>query len=349
MANRGSWLGAKILRAPKTIQMLSRIKWAQLRARGFKGYLEFRKKCLHNLLARKYPHAVQIEPFGGCNIRCSMCFQGRMLLPAGQEELPLEGYRRIIDELSPVVPYIYLYWRGEPMMHKQLGEMISYAKQRGMYVFTSTNAVLLDESRAIEFIEAGLDFLLVGFDGASKETYELMRRGARFDQVVRNITRLLELRQRYQARLPHVCLQFIVSSVNQCELVSFRRLAEKMGVDSCIEKILDVYQNFENEKLRTALAPLYVSGVWSKYEARGQQFQIIRRPLVCEMASRMIIRADLELALCCYDMQGEFAIGNARAGRLLDLWQRPDYSELREMGRRRKTRLCTNCGEGIQR
>lgn len=332
--------------APTSLSRLVKIEWGQLLSRGLKRYLLLRYKSLRARFSKQYPESTLIEPFGGCNIRCQMCFQGRVDLPGGKEYMDMDTYKRIIDEVSQFTSRLYLFWRGEPLMHPDLVEMIRYARRRNMYVFISTNAVLLTRELAKELIEAGLDFLLVGFDGASKESYERMRRGAKFERVLANIKDLVELKKSLKSYLPYVCLQMIVSSINQHELKAFRQLSKQVGADSFIEKKLNVFENYDSEKINQALRPLVVKGIGADSidQTTEQTLNIIPDNPTCIWAKRIVIRADGELSLCCMDAQGKYEIGSANHGRILDIWFSPEYQELRRKGYKRSLPICKNCG-----
>jgi radical SAM protein with 4Fe4S-binding SPASM domain len=323
-------------------------EWAQLRTRGAGAYFALQARMIRARFSRKYPTALQIEPYGGCNIRCAMCFQGRMPLPADQQMMSIDLYRKVIDEVSPVTPMLYLYWRGEPLLHPQIAEMVRYAKTKAMYVFISTAATTLTEALAGDLVDAGLDFALIGMDGATRETYESMRRGAKFEQVTENVRRLIRLRSERAKRIPHVSLQFIVSSLNQGDLPLMKQLTRDLGADSYTEKTLDLYVNFTSVQVQKALVPLFVGGTFSKYQKKETGHEYARRG-PCAMATRMVVRADGRMSLCCYDMQERFAIGNATDDHLLKLWAAPAYTSLRRQGVQRKTSLCVNCGAGIQK
>lgn len=338
----------KLNRAPHVLPMLLKIEWARLNSRGIGGYVQFHAKNLRNRMSNGYPRALQIEPFGGCNLRCRMCFQGLVDLPADKTAMDVGLYRHIVDQMSPFTPMLYLYWRGEPLLHPQLGQMISYAKSRNMYVFVSTNGVTLNESRSKELIDAGLDFLMIGFDGATQETYSKMRPGAHFDEICAHVRTLVRLKRRCKSLRPHICLQFIVSRLNAHELSAARMLAQELGADSFLEKSLDIYTNLREERIERSLFPLVVQHTLSKYERHNGTLEF-SGPSRCEMATRMVVRADGEISLCCYDMQGDYIVGSADDDDLLQLWRSPHYAILRRKGRNRELPLCSNCGAGVQK
>ena len=345
---------SKIKRSPATAHMLFHIHVGQLRHRGVDQYLRLQLKDVRTrVTGGRYPEAIQIEPYGGCNIRCTMCFQGKMELPFDKNAMDLDLYFRIIDEASSYTAKLYLYWRGEPLLHDKLPEMIMHAKKRNMYVVVSTNAVTLDADVSKEIIKSELDYLLVGMDGASKETYEAMRRGADFSTVCDNIETLVRLKRQQRSWLPHVALQFIVSRINQHEWAEFLDLYRSIGADSYTEKILDVYDNFTfyNSRLSNEISDLYVPGDQSKYraEADGKLGIIDDLRSECPMAKRLVIRADGEHSLCCYDMQGQYPIGSSLEMSVMDRWETSEYAELRSRGRAQRLPLCRNCGFGLQR
>ena len=149
--------------------------------------------------------------------------------------------------------------------------------------------------------------------------------------------------------LPHVCLQFIVSSANVHELRSLPALCKEVGADSYMEKLLDVYQNVGVPGVTDAIAPLYIGGVWGKYVRSGASFRMKRNSHTCSMCNNLVVRADLELALCCYDFENKFQLGKARTEDVLSHWRDLGYAATRAAGRDRATPLCRNCGEAIQR
>ena len=106
-----------------------------------------------------------------------------------EDELP-----QIIDEIAPWAEAVVLHSWGEPLLHKRIIDMIRYAKERDVWVETSTNAMLLDEEAARKIIDAGLDRIYLSMDGLTKETYEKVRVKGQYERVLGNIERNSVLR-----------------------------------------------------------------------------------------------------------------------------------------------------------
>ena len=112
--------------------------------------------------------------------------------PKGYMEWDL--YTSIIDEIAPWAEAVVLHSWGEPLLHKRIIDMIRYAKERDVWVETSTNATLLPRRSSRKLLDAGLDRIYLSMDGLTKETYEKVRVKGKFERVLGNIERFLDLK-----------------------------------------------------------------------------------------------------------------------------------------------------------
>ena len=104
------------------------------------------------------------------------------------KDLPLECFKRIIDEQHGLVE-IKLQGMGEPLLQRDdFIEMVKYARQSHIWVRTTTNASLLHlRNNYKKLIDADPDMKSkISIDGATKKTFEGIRRQSDFEQVVKN-------------------------------------------------------------------------------------------------------------------------------------------------------------------
>ncbi len=73
-----------------------------------------------------------------------MCPTGMHIDTRPKGYMEWELYTAIIDEIAPWAEAVFLHSWGEPLLHKRIIEMIRYAKERDVWVETSTNATLVD-------------------------------------------------------------------------------------------------------------------------------------------------------------------------------------------------------------
>ena len=176
-----------------------------------------------------------------CNSKCKKCPVG--LVNRGEMGADKNGefdpkkrrffsfglFRKIADEMGKR-PWSILrfHGRGEPLLHPDYAEMISYAKRAGVGIITSfTNATLLDEYMAKAILSAGLDVLELSVDAYSEELYRDFRGTGYFNQVVENASNFIRLRN---AQGNKAKTRVIVSAVDcpefQPEKEAFRKFWE---------------------------------------------------------------------------------------------------------------------------
>lgn len=181
----------------------------------------------------KLPTYVQIEPVGQCNLRCQMCsIQFRQDGPpyGPPAFMEFEKFTRIIDQFV-TLQELHLQGLGEPMMHPRFFDMVAYAARKGIRVTTNSNLTLLNKKRAGQCVTSSLDCLHVSIDGATAETYERIRVGSHFEQVVRNLELILDARRELGSDRPHLHLVMVVMQQNLHELPDLVRLAHQWSVE----------------------------------------------------------------------------------------------------------------------
>jgi len=91
---------------------------------------------------KRYPLVLMLEPLFRCNLACSGC--GKIDYPNKilNQRLPLADCLSAMDECGAPVVVIA---GGEPLLHKEIGEIVAGAIARGKFVTVCTNALLLEK------------------------------------------------------------------------------------------------------------------------------------------------------------------------------------------------------------
>jgi len=157
-----------------------------------------------------------------CNLSCRHCY-----LPssAGRVELSTEEGHRLIEEARDLFGSKgqVVFSGGEPLLRRDLYELIEHASSLGMRVALATNGVLLTNTAARRLKEVGLDEVAVSIDGASSSTHDGLR------GVEGSFKAALEAAQRVREVGLSLQVHFTLTSLNAHELPSVVDLASKLG------------------------------------------------------------------------------------------------------------------------
>ncbi|MHB8163417.1 MAG: radical SAM protein [Methanoregula sp.] len=157
-----------------------------------------------------FPLHLDVEPTNACNLRCPFCATTYNNYTKGFMEEKI--WKRILDEAGKnELNSLKFTFRGEPLLHKDLPRMVSYAKNAGILdVYFNTNALKLDESTIRDLLNSGLDRISVSFEGYSKEVYEKYRVGSTFETVVHNLELLKSIKEELGLKTPLVRIQTVL-------------------------------------------------------------------------------------------------------------------------------------------
>ena len=152
---------------------------------------------LLDVLPLKTPFVVQIFPIYACNFTCEYCFHAVPRENRGfVSDWPVmkyDLYKKCIDELALFddrLKVLRFVGMGEPLLHKNIAEMISYAvaKNVALRVELLTNGSLLTKKMSDALIDAGLSRMVISLQGISKDKYsKISKVEIDFENFVRNI------------------------------------------------------------------------------------------------------------------------------------------------------------------
>ena len=253
------------------------------------------------------PIEISLESTAKCNLYCPMC--PRHIYTFDNENVDLELYRKIVQDCKQYVEFIWPYGIGEPMIHPNIFEMIRLTREAGIRTGMSTNATLLDDRRADLLLDSGLDYVILAFDGATKETYEKYRVGAVFEKTRENILNFL--RRKLDRKSPiYVVLQMVLLKENVHEIDAYRKLWSIPGVDEV---------RFKRDEVQ--IDGTKIADVEFKSQRRHPCHLLWRGP--------MYVRYDGLAYPCCY-MWEEPPVGDLKKQSLMEVWNSEAMVRLRE-------------------
>jgi MoaA/NifB/PqqE/SkfB family radical SAM enzyme len=154
-----------------------------------------------------------------CNLRCKMCGQWR---EGGnlrgqdsrflKEMLSLDELKRVIDDISPFKPDIYI-WGGEPLLHPQIADFLEYIKQKQLICNLNTNGTLL-KGYADKIVELGIDGIALSINGPPEVHDAISGVRGTFDKVQQGIQAIQLAKRRNRSRYPMLKINYTLSDMN---------------------------------------------------------------------------------------------------------------------------------------
>ena len=267
------------------------------------------------------PLCVDIEIAAVCDLACPHCFREYILTP--DKIMKFDTFKAIISSAVKMkVPSIKLNWRGEPLLHPQIGHFIDYAKKNGIIeVAINTNATHLNEKMGVELIKSGLDLIIYSFDGGTKKTYEKMRPGRfeknKFENVYKNIKNFNEAKKKLNTKFPITKIQMVLTEDTRAEIDSFFNLFTNFVDDVTVTPYTERGGGLEDltleqkEKLRNFVKRNHLKSEDLNYCVevdKDIQVAVGRKP--CEqLFQRLMVTYDGRVAMCCHDWGAQHCLG----------------------------------------
>ena len=131
-------------------------------------------------LIRPDPQHIYLTLTANCNLRCKGCRYGRDFMPG--QQLPLDVVRGVLEDAKELDFELVRLYGGEPLMHKQIIDIVEHCTRLQLRTYMTTNGILL-KKKIDDLYAAGLRRLSVGVYGTGAEYDEYVQRKNRYTQL----------------------------------------------------------------------------------------------------------------------------------------------------------------------
>lgn len=307
---------------------------------------------LSNALSRPIiwgvPISVSIEPTTACNLSCPECPSGLKSFTRPTGTIRIDSFRQNIDKIFKETLYLNFYFQGEPFLHKNFLDMVSYASSKGMYTATSTNAHFLDEKTVKKTIQSGLDRLIISIDGVTQDVYEQYRIGGNLSTVLNGVSNLVAWKKKLGSKTPMIVFQYLVVNPNEHQINEASALAKGLGVDDIWFKTAQIYDHQHDPN---GLIPTIDK--YSRYKKVATGESILKstmRSNCWKMWHSNVITWDGQVVPCCFDKDASHVMGNLTTSSMKEIWKNIKYGSFRQelIKGRKNIDICSNCSEGLK-
>jgi radical SAM protein with 4Fe4S-binding SPASM domain len=193
------------------------------------GKCEFYLKLAHSptaSLAEKFvPLVVSWNITRKCNLKCPHCYINATTQEL-KNELNTEESKNLIDQICEVSRPLLILSGGEPLLCKDIFELIHYGAEKGLKMGLGSNGSLIDDTAAKSLKETGIETVSISLDSHIPEQHDEFRGVAgSWEKAVRAIKALRENGVLVQVNTT-------VTQQNYDQIDDIMSLAEKLSVEN---------------------------------------------------------------------------------------------------------------------
>jgi radical SAM protein with 4Fe4S-binding SPASM domain len=119
----------------------------------------------------------------GCNLRCPYCYaSSEKALPG---ELTHEQSLRLMDEIAECGATTVIFTGGEPMLRKDLFDVVRYARSQGLRTNIITNGTTIRKAETARIMSEIFDLVTMSIDGGTAEQHEVTRGRGTFAKTMK--------------------------------------------------------------------------------------------------------------------------------------------------------------------
>lgn len=242
---------------------------------------------------RDFYKKVYVEISNTCNLNCSFCSKTKRK----KETLSIDQFKLILEKIKPYTRFIYLHVLGEPLLHRNINELINIANCNDFNVNITTNGYLI---KNLNSSVRQVNFSLHSFDekyGKSLEDY------------------MFDIFQYAQNNLDtYVNFRLWVNSKYSNEIINLieQRYHVNVELNKSIKLSKNVYLGFNKEFIWPSNDGKFVSD-------RGKCYAL---------KDHIAILSNGTVTACCLDSEGLINLGNIFKEDLKDIISSKLYQDM---------------------
>jgi MoaA/NifB/PqqE/SkfB family radical SAM enzyme len=184
-----------------------------------------------------YPYMIELEISTKCHLKCTICELTYWPSEEKVTDLSYAQFVHILDQF-PGLKYINVTGIGSAFANREFPQMLAELSRRNIYVMICESMTALSDDQ-IQMLAKHCHKVVFSFDSPVPETYEKIRPPAKFEKVIQNIQRLIQLRG--DSPFPELAFRMTFFKDNWHELMKMINLVnalmhgKRYGDDGAVE------------------------------------------------------------------------------------------------------------------
>ena len=291
------------------------------------------------LTRKASPHLVALGLTHRCQAACDNCY-AHAPADAGRDEMTTEECLSVIDQFKGLAALQILFTGGEPLLRKDIFDLIAYAHKIGMLTRIGTNGYLLTREYVVRLKQAGLNQCGVSIDHSDEDAHDRTRKlPGSYERVMQGLGYLRECG--------------IDRKIISC--------ASREKIPGEIERIIELGERFEVNSVYFTIPCL--SGRWtdSREEELSEEEMaclrsLLKHPLVdMEFSTSRTMCSSYAKSFLHVSAVGDvtpcpavpYVMGNIRQEPLADIWRR--HVAMLDLESRGRCPMNSECGRKLLR
>jgi len=185
------------------------------------------------------PIKAEWEIINTCNAKCLTCLHWKE--KSDSKILSTAQGKSLIQQLARSGLLNLYFTGGEPLLRKDLAELLSYAKKYGLSTALVTNGLLISERRARELVNTKLDTIYISIDAAEADLNDEIRGlNGYFDLALAAIDNLKSMCRNGN---PRIFIKATISCKNVDQIVPLAKLANRKGIEGFSFQLAQLLKN----------------------------------------------------------------------------------------------------------
>jgi len=265
-----------------------------------------------------FPYLIDMELTNHCNLKCLFC-PGALAMTRQKGFMDSALFETVVDECAKHdTPIRFIRW-GEPFLHPNIINFIKYIKkEKKLKLHITNNGLAIKEKHMKALVGLRVDSIIFSMQGATKKEYEAMRDNKRYDELVKNIKKLIKIRGNRPR--PHIGITSTMLEDTPEDIKKFRKLWEGIVDEVGIGKTVPFWNPMRLRKLYGA-----------EYTPCSEVYQ------------KLSVDWDGKITACCGDYDNLLTIGEIQDITLKEAWNGKHLKAIRTLLDNNMHRCFTKC------
>lgn len=176
---------------------------------------------------------VKLDLANRCQLRCIMCHFAHPEFTPNPTQMSRELLERIAAQVFPLAHEVVPSSSAEPLLARELPRALELCRAYAVPNFhISTNGLSLNDRIIDKILETGMTAITFSIDGATKETFESIRRPASWEKTLQKLELMVRRRAEGGTGKPKIYVTAVLMRRNIEEMPALIRLMKGLGVDA---------------------------------------------------------------------------------------------------------------------